>query len=320
MIDSVPLIQNPNDAQQINASIIAMKKASRELDEKIAQFNKLLSQEITNREKAITEAINSLDVASVGGSGKYISAISETDGKISATASDITPTVSSGNSQPVTSGGVASVYYQGVKYGANYDCDTMGEGLAIVNEQTLNTPYKQGLTTATIAYILTKSISSGSEVYNVYRIQFAVSYSGNELFVRSYTDNNGWTAWQRELRNIDLTSAVTYNSTAPITSGGVFSALSAKLGWAIETYNGQNRAWTIPTDLEQGIYLLFVTDLYQNWEYSALGLFYNYTSAYRSYRPILEYGLNVSVSSDVSQLQVQSGRYMYRIRLLKIGY
>ena len=107
MIDSVPLIQNANDAQQINASIIALKKASRELDEKIAQFNKLLSQEITNREKAITEAINSLDVPSVGGSGKYISAISETDGKISATAGDITSTVSSGNSQPVTSGGVA---------------------------------------------------------------------------------------------------------------------------------------------------------------------------------------------------------------------
>ena len=40
MIDSVPLIQNANDAQQINASIIAMKKASRELDEKIVKLCK----------------------------------------------------------------------------------------------------------------------------------------------------------------------------------------------------------------------------------------------------------------------------------------
>ena len=116
MIDSVPLIQNANDAQQINASIIAMKKASRELDEKIVKLNSLnseldkkialldngLNKEIEDRK----EAINSLDVPSVGGSGKYISAISETDGKISATASDITSSVSSGNSQPVTSGGV----------------------------------------------------------------------------------------------------------------------------------------------------------------------------------------------------------------------
>ena len=116
MIDSVPLIQNANDAQQINASIIAMKKASRELDEKIVKLNSLnseldkkialldsgLNKEIEDRK----EAIKSLDVPSVGGSGKYISAISETDGKISATASDLATTVSSGNSQPVTSGGV----------------------------------------------------------------------------------------------------------------------------------------------------------------------------------------------------------------------
>lgn len=40
----------------------------------------------------ITNAINALDVASVGGSGKYISAISETDGKISATATNF-PTI-----------------------------------------------------------------------------------------------------------------------------------------------------------------------------------------------------------------------------------
>ena len=40
----------------------------------------------------ITNAINALDVSSVGGSGKYISAISETDGKISATATNF-PTI-----------------------------------------------------------------------------------------------------------------------------------------------------------------------------------------------------------------------------------
>ena len=54
----------------------------------------------------ITSAIQALDVSSVGGAGKYISAISETDGKISATATamDTTPTASSTNA--VTSGGV----------------------------------------------------------------------------------------------------------------------------------------------------------------------------------------------------------------------
>ena len=56
----------------------------------------------------ITTAIQALDVSSVGGAGKYISAISEADGKISATATsmDTTPTASSTNA--VTSGGIAT--------------------------------------------------------------------------------------------------------------------------------------------------------------------------------------------------------------------
>jgi len=54
----------------------------------------------------ITTAIQALDVSSVGGAGKYVSAISETDGKISATATtmDTAPTASSTNA--VTSGGI----------------------------------------------------------------------------------------------------------------------------------------------------------------------------------------------------------------------
>lgn len=57
-------------------------------------------------EKAVRDAINALDVDSVGGAGKYISAISETNGKISATATtmDTTPTTDSTNA--ITSGAV----------------------------------------------------------------------------------------------------------------------------------------------------------------------------------------------------------------------
>ena len=59
-------------------------------------------------EKAVRDAINALDVDSVGGAGKYISAISETNGKISATATtmDTTPTTDSTNA--ITSGAVKS--------------------------------------------------------------------------------------------------------------------------------------------------------------------------------------------------------------------
>lgn len=68
-----------------------------------------ISDEASARNTAITDAINALDVASVGGSGKYISAISETDGKISATVGDISGTVTAGDSAPVSGGAVADI-------------------------------------------------------------------------------------------------------------------------------------------------------------------------------------------------------------------
>lgn len=58
---------------------------------------------------AVAGAISALDVSSVGGSGKYISAISEADGKISATASNLATSVTSGDNSPVTSNAVYNV-------------------------------------------------------------------------------------------------------------------------------------------------------------------------------------------------------------------
>ena len=55
----------------------------------------------------VSSAIGALDVASAGGSGKYISAISETDGKIAATASDIASTYSATGTAPVNGRAVA---------------------------------------------------------------------------------------------------------------------------------------------------------------------------------------------------------------------
>lgn len=56
----------------------------------------------------ITNAINALDVTEVGGTNKYISAISEADGKISATVGDIDTSVTSNSNNLITSGAVAA--------------------------------------------------------------------------------------------------------------------------------------------------------------------------------------------------------------------
>lgn len=57
----------------------------------------------------ITNAINALDVASVGGAGSYIQAISEADGKISATSQTMDTTPTSESTKAITSGAVYTV-------------------------------------------------------------------------------------------------------------------------------------------------------------------------------------------------------------------
>lgn len=142
-MNTIPLIQN-TDKQSINTSIIALKRQAQDLETLVTQLNDKISEleqksgedylkrsdltsdvesgnenpvtsggvysaissEASARDTAISNAVNALDVSSVGGSGKYISAISETDGKISATASDLATSVTSGDNSPVTSGAV----------------------------------------------------------------------------------------------------------------------------------------------------------------------------------------------------------------------
>ena len=56
--------------------------------------------------KAVRDAINALDVAEVGGTGKYIKVVSEADGKIVATEETMDTTPTEGSQKAVTSGGV----------------------------------------------------------------------------------------------------------------------------------------------------------------------------------------------------------------------
>ena len=90
---------------------------------------------------AVADKINSLDVSSVGGNGKYISAISETDGKINATATDL------GNMVPVnsvTSGNMHSVTSNAV----NVRCAAIGEWFTLIQR----TSVPSTATNKTLAY------------------------------------------------------------------------------------------------------------------------------------------------------------------------
>lgn len=101
----------------------------------------------------VTNAISGLDVSSVGGNGKYISAISETDGKISATATtmDTTPTASS--TKAVTSGGIKTALDGKIPFGYKiFDTNPFGGKRLYINYMS-NAMYsmdKRYFVTATI--------------------------------------------------------------------------------------------------------------------------------------------------------------------------
>lgn len=80
------------------------------INNKQSELRGLLSSSVSSTNKcpsttevnnSITNAINGLDVASAGGAGKFIKAISQTDGKISATEGTLSMTLS-GNDLYIT--------------------------------------------------------------------------------------------------------------------------------------------------------------------------------------------------------------------------
>lgn len=92
------------DAETDYYSVARVNANSDKIDAFAGQVNTALSGKATPAD--ITSAIGALNAASVGGTGKYISAISETGGVISATASQIDSVPTENSTNPVTSGGV----------------------------------------------------------------------------------------------------------------------------------------------------------------------------------------------------------------------
>ena len=116
---SMPVNNETQLRQEVNTSIVALKREAFSLENLIAQAAQTL-QDINKRLSELEgkqgDYVKKADatVESVGGDGKYISAISETDGKINATATDLgnmvpVNSVTSGNMHSVTSNAVASI-------------------------------------------------------------------------------------------------------------------------------------------------------------------------------------------------------------------
>ena len=194
---NIPLI-NTNDKESINTSLIAIKRATEELNNLIKIADEKMAQLDEKAKKYTDDKINALDVASVGGSGKYISAIEETDGKISATASDLATTVTPSSTQPVTSGGVDGAILGNTVYNSCYNdgyttfnIDTVGAGhrtyirIAIGGGTSGNCPSDYG-----VVYTLTANGTA-------WKFQIAKETFTDTTYTRMNINDNGWTTWQK---------------------------------------------------------------------------------------------------------------------------
>jgi hypothetical protein len=175
--------------------------------------------------------------------GTYVAIIYvDENGNITNTASTPTATIEAGSTQPATSGGVQQAISQAV------------DSVESVLDANVNTTYPstnnktaiyQGtfsgtrpVTYTTIATLKSTRIlradGSYTEIYQQYEV-YGTSDVGTYapvIYIRyGYYAGSGsgtptWSSWTKLIRDLDLTSSVTSESSAPITSGGVATALT----------------------------------------------------------------------------------------------
>lgn len=215
---AIPLIQKA-DVQSINTSIIALKEAQKELETLNIQVNRKISD--------LNKLLDGLDVSEIGGSGKLIQSIKQTDGKISATSVDLTSTIASGNNQPATSGGVADALLGKVNTATYTDINLntlINIGFYKVaysgNWQDYNFPV------AHFGTVLVGTTSSGN------LMQMFMSDDEQFVYVRNCTVNV-WSSWKKVLNIDDVTNQVTSGDAHSVTSGGVYNALNSSLSWLL---------------------------------------------------------------------------------------
>ena len=170
--------------------------------EQWATINSGLTQESVASD--ISSAINDLDADSVGGSGKYISAISESDGIISATEGTIDSSPTQGSNNPITSGAV----YTGLD--GKVDKSTAVTGVKGNSEST----YRTGNVNITKANVgLGSVVDTGDSATPV------------ENGTTKFTTGGAYTELAKKQDVLTFDTAPAASSTNPVTSNGIKTAI-----------------------------------------------------------------------------------------------
>lgn len=107
----VSTIDDDTGSENLQDEVRQLQEDVRELQESTTGITDLLPGDVSSDNlletvQGVLTAIQALDTPSVGGDGKYVKSVSETDGIIQATAGNIDNTVTANSINPVTSGAV----------------------------------------------------------------------------------------------------------------------------------------------------------------------------------------------------------------------
>lgn len=216
LADSV--LQSAIDA--INALIPVSASSSNKLADSAS-----VSSEIEN-------AINALDVAQAGGSGKFIQAVSETNGKISATEGTIDSSVSSGSDNPVSGGAVSTAI--GVVQASVQDIEDLIPSQATSSNQLADKNFvNSSIATNTANFLGTYTSLADIEAIqnptnNDYAFLQTTDSAGNTVFDR-YKYNASSSEWlfEYELNNSSFTAQQWATINSGLTSTSVSDAINA---------------------------------------------------------------------------------------------
>ena len=107
----VSTIDDDTGSENLQDEVRQLQEDVRELQESTTGITDLLPEDVSSDNlletvQGVLTAIQALDAPGVGGDGKYVKSVSETDGIIQATAGNIDNTVTENSINPVTSGAV----------------------------------------------------------------------------------------------------------------------------------------------------------------------------------------------------------------------
>ena len=161
--------------------------------------------------------------------GTYVAIIYvDENGNVTNTASTPTSTIEAGSTQPATSGGIFSncltkdnVPKNNFSSGQNLNSIVNGMWTAqndTIGNSLLNAPISNPASSTLFAFN-----NNGATVYQIF-----IDGRGNLYSRVSWNSGSTWQSWERVLQDTDLTSSATSGSSAPVTSGGVYSAIGGK--------------------------------------------------------------------------------------------